>query len=52
MGQLDIGRGRSAFILSGDCSYVHAYANNTYYQSCQELLFDSHAYTFSSFPEV
>ena len=52
MGQLDIGRGGSAFILPRNCSYVHAYSNNTYYQSCQELLYNSHAYMFSSFSET
>ena len=52
MGQMNVGGCGSAFILSGDCSIVHAYSNNTYCQSCQEQLFDSHAYDFFSFPET
>jgi hypothetical protein len=52
MGQLDIRRGGSTFILPGYRSYVHAYSNNAYYHSCQEQLSNSHAYMFFSFSEV
>ena len=52
VGQLNVGGGRSAFVFSGNRSNVHVYSNNMYYQQCQVLLYNSHAYMFFNFPEA
>jgi hypothetical protein len=52
MGELDIGHGGTVFILSRNRSYVHVYTDSMYYLLCQAIKYNSHAYTFFSFPEV